>query len=68
MYIHLCGRRVCHFYNKGPSSSTRYKTGFNLAYVLEAAKLIIVETWERGHVWHGQERVVAVYYAWGGGK
>ena len=46
MYIHLSGHRVCHFCNK--SSSTRYRTGFNLAYVLEAAKLIIVETWEEG--------------------
>ena len=46
-YIHLSGRRVCHFCNKCSSSSTLYKTGFNLAYVLEAAKLIIVETWER---------------------
>ena len=29
--------------------------GFNLAYVLEGAKLIIVETWGGGHL-AGQER------------
>ena len=67
MYIHLSGRRVCHFCNKSSSTSTRYRTGFNLAYVLVAAKLIIVDTWEEGARWHRQERVVAVYYAWGGG-
>ena len=48
MYIDVNGRGVCHFCNKSHSSSTLYKTGFNLAYVLEAAKLIIVETREEG--------------------
>ena len=31
-------------------------------YVLEGAKLIIVETWG-GQVWYGQERDAGVYYA-----
>ena len=30
-------------------------------YVIEGAKLIIVETWGRGHICHRQERHVAVF-------
>ena len=28
---------------------------------LRRAKLIIIETWGGGHIWHRQERDVAVY-------
>ena len=35
-------------------------SGFNMAYVLEGAKLITAETWGGGHVWQGQERGVIV--------
>ena len=33
------------------------QSGFNLAYVLEGAKLIIVETW-RGYIWQGRRGIV----------
>ena len=43
-------------------------TGFNLACVLEGAKLIIVEIWgaEGGTFGRAGEGLVMVSYAWGG--
>ena len=44
-------------------------TGFNIhvAYVLEGAKLIIVETWGGGHIWQGRRGISDGVICLGGG-